>query len=346
MDTPTEDITPVFAVKYASFFRRLVAALIDGMILGIIGSVISTTLGRNPIDTTSTDSLATINNLLTLLITIAYYVGFWVKEDGQTLGKKAMHIKIIRVDNQPITVFTGLVRYFSSWISGFVLLLGYLWVAFDSKKQTWHDKIAKTYVVESDDQKPRKLIYLIGCFLPILVIVGIIAAIILGMAVGFQSIKGGKSNEFIKELESSNFVEKMTQDEADSLAYDVFTQIANHRQETNLTPLENDGRLCAYSQRRLEQIQNHGRYDDAKGLYEDTAQSLIWTTYFPELQNVNETVYDLNSFSTAKTIVDAWKKSPNSLINKPDYAYACVRATPQFLYLIVGAPKTPSSIQL
>ncbi|HET7686351.1 MAG TPA: RDD family protein, partial [Candidatus Limnocylindria bacterium] len=32
-------------------------------------------------------------------------------------------------------------------ISFVVILLGVIWVAFDSRKQGWHDKLAKTLVV-------------------------------------------------------------------------------------------------------------------------------------------------------------------------------------------------------
>jgi uncharacterized RDD family membrane protein YckC len=38
-------------------------------------------------------------------------------------------------------------RYFAYILSMLPLLLGYLWAAWDPKKQTWHDKLAGTYVV-------------------------------------------------------------------------------------------------------------------------------------------------------------------------------------------------------
>jgi len=38
-------------------------------------------------------------------------------------------------------------RFAMSLVSGLVLLLGYLWMIWDSEKQTWHDKVARTYVV-------------------------------------------------------------------------------------------------------------------------------------------------------------------------------------------------------
>jgi hypothetical protein len=44
----------------------------------------------------------------------------------------------------------ALVRYFGYFVSGIVLSLGFLWATFDSRRQGWHDKIARTYVIESD----------------------------------------------------------------------------------------------------------------------------------------------------------------------------------------------------
>ena len=38
-------------------------------------------------------------------------------------------------------------RIIMSYVSGLVLLLGYLWMLWDPKKQTWHDKVAKSVVV-------------------------------------------------------------------------------------------------------------------------------------------------------------------------------------------------------
>lgn len=338
---PAPPIPPIVVnlpiVKYASFFRRMIATLIDGLILGIIGSVISTSLGRNAFDVgEETNNLASIDKLLTLLITIAYFVGFWVKQNGQTIGKRAMHIRVIKENDEPIDPFTAIIRYFSTWLSAFVLCLGYIWVIFDKKKQSWHDKIAKTYVIEADDQKPSKLIYAIGCFLPLLGFLAIIGLVATGMFVGLNEAKKGGSSEFVQELEKQKLLPKLTQEEADKLASDVFQEVNSYRQENNLQPLINDVQLCAYAQRRLEQLSAFGKYDDRKGFYEDTANSQILKAYFGNYKEANETTFILTGTTNKTTIINIWKSVENPLITKPNFSGGCIRANTQFLQFILG----------
>jgi len=45
-------------------------------------------------------------------------------------------------------------RYFGNYVSGLILALGFIWIAFDKRKQGWHDKLAGTLVIrEGDDQE-------------------------------------------------------------------------------------------------------------------------------------------------------------------------------------------------
>ena len=58
------------------------------------------------------------------------------------------HIKIVNINYQKVSFFQVLKREtVGKILSGLVFNLGYLWAAIDDKKQAWHDKIAKTYVI-------------------------------------------------------------------------------------------------------------------------------------------------------------------------------------------------------
>jgi len=59
----------------------------------------------------------------------------------------ALGIKIIRTDGSSISLGRSILRYIGYIIFGFILFIGYLWIAFDPEKQGIHDKIADTYVV-------------------------------------------------------------------------------------------------------------------------------------------------------------------------------------------------------
>jgi uncharacterized RDD family membrane protein YckC len=98
--------------------------------------------------------LVAVSNLVSTLITIAYYVVFWTWR-GQTPGKMAAGVKVIRTDGSNITLGYALLRYLGYIVSGIMLGIGFLWIAFDPRKQGIHDKIADTYVVKVPQPTPN-----------------------------------------------------------------------------------------------------------------------------------------------------------------------------------------------
>lgn len=126
---------------------RLLAYLIDvGVIIAayIVVIIFASILGAI--------HLGAIGALLLVILWVAaicYVPYFWATQDGQTPGKKAMHIKVVRTDGQPLTIGTAIVRYIGYWISSFIFYLGFLWILWDPQKQGWHDKIASTLVVRA-----------------------------------------------------------------------------------------------------------------------------------------------------------------------------------------------------
>jgi uncharacterized RDD family membrane protein YckC len=138
-------------VVYATFWRRFGAYIIDGIIVGIIQYVLSSIIATFIFDLQPTDigeffTIAGGLYALIFLISIMYYILYWAWR-GQTLGKMAMGIKIVRLDGSSIGVGRATLRYVGYLISTMTLLIGFLMIIGDSKKQGLHDKIADTYVV-------------------------------------------------------------------------------------------------------------------------------------------------------------------------------------------------------
>lgn len=117
-------------MKYASFWRRFGALFIDCLIIGAIPSMIFKDNG----------------NTLSFLLGLAYSV--WMLSNySATVGMMVLKIKITKESGGKVTYKDAILRYFASVLSAIVILLGYFWMLWDPKKQTWHDRIAKTVVV-------------------------------------------------------------------------------------------------------------------------------------------------------------------------------------------------------
>ncbi len=68
---------------------------------------------------------------------------------GQSLGKMAVGIKIVKTDGTPVGLGTAFLReILGKLVSAIVIYIGFIWLLFDDKRQGWHDKIASTYVVK------------------------------------------------------------------------------------------------------------------------------------------------------------------------------------------------------
>ena len=119
----------------ASFGRRLVAAIIDGILLVIVGGVLQV-------------AVRSIAGLIALALGIAYYGYLEGSPSGQTVGKKAMGIRVIDFrTGGSIGYGRAFIRWIGRYVSAIACLLGYFWMLWDKEKQTWHDKFANDVVV-------------------------------------------------------------------------------------------------------------------------------------------------------------------------------------------------------
>ena len=88
--------------------------------------------------------------LATVLAVVAYiiFVVAMIKTRGQSPGKFALNLKIIKTDGRPLDLGSVLFREIvGKFVSGLFIYLGYIWIFLDDKRQAWHDKMAGTYVV-------------------------------------------------------------------------------------------------------------------------------------------------------------------------------------------------------
>lgn len=130
-------------IHYAGLGSRFLAVLMDGIILSVFSALV---LGKEVVQVTDASFNIQFNGWK-ILIPFVYTLFFWIKFSA-TPGKMVMKLKIVDEANNPLTVQSAIIRYLGYILNGFTLMLGFLWAAFNDKKQGLHDIIAKTYVVK------------------------------------------------------------------------------------------------------------------------------------------------------------------------------------------------------
>jgi uncharacterized RDD family membrane protein YckC len=140
----------------AGFLARFLAFLIDGIMLSIISWLLSLLLAPfvGAADATNSNMLALIAGGIGLVIIVILfflqfiYFGYLWSKSGQSLGMKVVHIKVLRRDGAGLSFWRGGFRgTLGYWISGLIFGLGFIWAAFDGRKEAWHDKLFDTTVV-------------------------------------------------------------------------------------------------------------------------------------------------------------------------------------------------------
>lgn len=133
----------------AGFVTRLVAMAIDLALLSVVITTV-TVLGQfvgqslhAGIWTLRFIALGTTGFSVGLYI--LYFVGLTAL-GGQTLGKRIMGVRVLRVDGRQVPVKASIKRYIGTWIS-LPFFWGYLMVLVDSRRRAFHDKLAGTVVI-------------------------------------------------------------------------------------------------------------------------------------------------------------------------------------------------------
>ena len=151
------------SVEYAGFWIRVVAKIIDGIVMFIPQMLIQTFFGlaapglintENPGAEPTPEQLGMLFGSMGLVMVLsigmqALYNGIMVGKYGATLGKMAVGIKVINADRTPVSMGKGFGRYFAELVNSFTCSIGYIIAAFDSEKRALHDHIASTRVVRS-----------------------------------------------------------------------------------------------------------------------------------------------------------------------------------------------------
>lgn len=152
--------------KMAGFFRRFGAHFVDGLIVSIVTGPFTGGLRyqyTGKIDNMQDFSQAVSSMMPAISLANAigwavffaaayFYYGWFYSKKGQTPGKMLFKLKVVKPDLTYLDWNDAFVRDgLMKLVSGIPLALGYFWYFANPKRQTWHDIVAHSYVVQTDD---------------------------------------------------------------------------------------------------------------------------------------------------------------------------------------------------
>ncbi|KZE73416.1 hypothetical protein AV654_32590 [Paenibacillus elgii] len=140
-------------VSYAGFFERFFAFVIDLFVMIVIGTIIGYGLlgllptfssGINP------DSFESVMTTM-LVYPLVFWLYYALSESSlwmSTLGKKLLGIQVVDYSFERISFSRATARFFSKFVSVFIMYIGFIMVAFTKNKQGLHDIISGCYVIK------------------------------------------------------------------------------------------------------------------------------------------------------------------------------------------------------
>jgi uncharacterized RDD family membrane protein YckC len=142
-----------FWIRFAAKFIDIILLFVVSMIIQFACSFLMLATGRmgNPTPGTIELFMGLLMFVLQMLIKAAYNI-YFIGKFGATPGKMICHLKVVRPDGSSLGYGRAAGRYFSEWVSYLTcwcgMGIGYIMAAFDEEKQSLHDRMADTRVIQ------------------------------------------------------------------------------------------------------------------------------------------------------------------------------------------------------
>jgi len=138
--------------QYVGFWMRLLAFFVDSLILTVIIVLILIAIfGRNYLQLSIQGKTLWADILFQFVLPAVAAILFW-RYRGATPGKMLISARIVDANAYgPPSTGKLIGRYFAYLVSMIPAFVGFLWIAFDKRKQGFHDKLAGTVVIYDED---------------------------------------------------------------------------------------------------------------------------------------------------------------------------------------------------
>ena len=143
-------------VEYAGFWIRVGAALIDTLlVVAVILPLLVWIYGWSYFGDETGFIAGPADFLISWVAPAIAVIAFWLYRQA-TPGKMMLSLRVVdATTGNTLSVGQSIGRYLGYYVSTIPLLIGLIWVAFDSRKQGWHDKLAGTVVIRSKTRGPE-----------------------------------------------------------------------------------------------------------------------------------------------------------------------------------------------
>jgi uncharacterized RDD family membrane protein YckC len=142
------------AYEYVGFWLRAAASLIDSVLVSLLLVPIASLLLGHGLQFDIGGDLSFTSLLINVVLPAVAVVWFWIARQA-TPGKMVFGARVVDAQSgAPMTTRQSIGRYLGYYVSLFGLGLGFAWVAFDARKQGWHDKLAGTVVIRPRRESP------------------------------------------------------------------------------------------------------------------------------------------------------------------------------------------------
>jgi uncharacterized RDD family membrane protein YckC len=155
---------PAFAVPgppreaLAGFWRRLIAAFLDWLLVGIVAAAIGDLFGVQAPTPPSTDGGVNVQLAGTgpyILVELTYFTYFHATTAGQSIGNKILGIRVLdAATGRSLPYARAFARALVSNLSALPCFLGFFWMLWEPRKRTWHDMVANSLVVRTTFYPP------------------------------------------------------------------------------------------------------------------------------------------------------------------------------------------------
>ena len=148
---PVWDAQPVGAsqVAYGGFWIRLVAYIIDAILISLVLGIVTSIFGVRYMDMDDMSQIDPTVNLLSLAVAWLYFALMESSERGATVGKMAMGLRVVTGDGKRLSFMNATGRYFAKILSAIIFCIGFIMIAFTERKRGLHDMIASTLVIKT-----------------------------------------------------------------------------------------------------------------------------------------------------------------------------------------------------